>query len=107
MIHVTFIDCYNFLSLSCSFVWLIGVLLRGTLSCTSMHKIFRPTLTGWGAGTVVGAKLGHQEWIVAFILGWFGSEYYWKLLFGCDGAPKDDFDGMPITINKIRFGYKK
>jgi len=28
------------------FVWLIGVLLRGTLSCTSTHKIFRPKLTG-------------------------------------------------------------
>lgn len=95
-------------------VWLVGVLLRGTFECTSVPKVFNPTLSGWGAGTVLGAKCTHQEWIATFMIGWFLSEHYWRVLFGCNGPPfrkkkKDDgtsdddgFDGIPITIRGVR-----
>ena len=90
-----------------SLVWLVGVLLRGTFQCTALPKVFDPSLAGWGAGTVLGAKCTHQEWIATFMLGWFGSEYYWKLLFGCDGPPfgkdaNEEFNGVPISITKVR-----
>jgi hypothetical protein len=92
-------------------VWLIGVLLRGTFSCTAIDKVFNPSLTSWGAGTVLGAKCTHQEWISSFMLGWYGSYYYWKLLFGCNGPPgikNGNFEGIPISISKIRiFGKVK
>jgi hypothetical protein len=92
-------------------VWLVGVLLRGTFSCTAIDKVFNPSITSWGAGTVLGAKCTHQEWISSFMLGWYGSYYYWKLLFGCNGPPgvKDGkFEGIPISISKIRiFGKVK
>jgi len=85
-------------------VWLVGVLLKGTFACTSIEKVFNPSITSWGAGTVLGAKCTHQEWISAFMLGWYGSEYYWKLLFGCAGPPSTagGFEGIPISISKIR-----
>eukprot|EP00536_Pseudo-nitzschia_multiseries_P018680 jgi/Psemu1/328897/estExt_fgenesh1_pg.C_28920001 len=91
-------------------VWLVGVLLRGTFQCTAIPKVFNPKLTGWGAGTILGAKCTHQEWISIFMVGWFGSEYYWKWLFGCDGPPytnknkngDEGFDGVPISITKVR-----
>jgi len=89
-------------------VWLVGVLLRGTVQCTAVPKVFNPKLTGWGAGTVLGAKCTHQEWIATFMLGWFGSEYYWKVLFGCNGPPHpgthnpDGFDGVPVAITRVR-----
>jgi len=89
-------------------VWLVGVLMKGTFACTSVEKVFNPSITSWGAGTVLGAKCTHQEWISAFMLGWYGSEYYWKLLFGCAGPPSVEggFEGIPISISKIRFGGK-
>ena len=91
-------------------VWLVGVLLRGTFACTAIEKVFNPSITSWGAGMVLGAKCTHQEWIAAFMLGWYGSYYYWKLLFGCNGPPgiKGGFEGLPISISKIRiFGKVK
>lgn len=85
-------------------VWLVGVLLRGTFQCTAIPKVFNPSLTGWGAGTILGAKCTHQEWISTFMIGWFGSEHYWKLLFGCEGPPfaKPGFEGVPVFITKLR-----
>ena len=85
-------------------VWLVGVLLRGTFQCTAIPKVFNPSLTGWGAGTILGAKCTHQEWIAAFMIGWFGSEHYWKYLFGCRGPPfaEPGFTGIPVFITKVR-----
>ncbi len=85
-------------------VWLVGVLLRGTFQCTAIPKVFNPSMTGWGAGTILGAKCTHQEWIATFMIGWFGSEYYWKYLFGCRGPPfaEPGFTGIPVFITKIR-----
>jgi len=109
---MNFFVSFRFVSLS--LVWLVGVLLRGTFECTSVPKVFNPTLSGWGAGTVLGAKCTHQEWIATFMIGWFLSEHYWRVLFGCNGPPfrkkkKDDgtsdddgFDGIPITIRGVR-----
>jgi len=82
-------------------VWLYGVMLRGIISCTALPTIFNPPL-GWGAGSVAAARFAHREWLPVIMLGWFGSEFYWKTLFGVDGPPRDTFDGVPIKIRHVR-----
>ena len=85
-------------------VWLYGVMLRGVLQCTAIPKVFNPPI-GWGAGAVLAARFAVREWLPCILLGWYGSEWYWKRLFGVNGAPdngKSDFDGVPIAIKKVR-----
>lgn len=51
------------------------------------------------------ARFANREWIPVIMLGWFGSQYYWKEIFGVHGPPnpKDvSFDGFPITIHKVQ-----
>ncbi|KAG7336905.1 hypothetical protein IV203_006178 [Nitzschia inconspicua] len=85
-------------------VWLYGVMLRGIIHCTALPKIFEPTI-GWGAGSVFAARFTYREWLPVIMLGWFGSTYYWKTLFGVDGPPNPadaSFDGFPIAIHKVQ-----
>mmetsp|Transcript_7488 Transcript_7488/g.18436 ORF Transcript_7488/g.18436 Transcript_7488/m.18436 type:complete len:272 (-) Transcript_7488:2500-3315(-) len=87
-------------------VFLYGIMLRGFLRCTALPKIFNPPI-GWGAGSVVAAKFAFREWLPTILLGWYGSQYYWKL-FSVNGPPKDHspddpFFGFPITIHKVQF----
>ena len=88
-----------------SLVWLFGVLLRGTFACTSLHKVFNPKLTSWGAGTIFATKITHQEWISAFMIGWFHSTHYWSTIFGCDGPPgvAGGFEGVSLMSSSSRF----
>lgn len=105
---IPYSQCFAFLALHsfvlCRLVWLVGVLLRGTFQCTAIPKVFNPSLTGWGAGTILGAKCTHQEWIASFMIGWFGSEHYWRYIFGCNGPPfaEPGFSGIPVFITKVR-----
>lgn len=51
------------------------------------------------------ARFAHREWLPCIMLGWYGSAWYWKYLFGVDGPPDPDaaeFDGFPITIHGVR-----
>ena len=51
------------------------------------------------------ARFAHREWLPCIMLGWYGSDWYWKYLFAVDGPPKPsdaDFDGFPITIHGVR-----
>lgn len=88
-------------------VWLYGVMLRGFVQCTALPQIFNPPI-GWGAGAVLAAKFAVREWLPCILLGWYGSEWYWKVAFGVQGAPssnskkKDSFQGVPITIQKVK-----
>ena len=85
-------------------VWLFGLMLRGIIYCTAIPKtMFQPHL-GWGAGSVMAARFVHREWIPVIMLGWFGSEQYWTILFNVNGPPPVDptFDGVPITIRGVR-----
>ena len=86
-------------------MWLFGVLLRGTFACTSLHKVFNPKLTSWGAGTIFATKITHQEWISAFMIGWFHSTHYWSTIFGCDGPPgvAGGFEGVSVMSSSSRF----
>lgn len=85
-------------------VWLYGVMLRGVLQCTAIPKVFNPPI-GWGAGAALAARFAVREWLPCILLGWYASEWYWKVLFGVKGAPdnaKSDFDGIPIAIKKVQ-----
>ena len=90
-------------------VWLYGVMLRGFVQCTALPMIFNPPI-GWGAGAVLAAKFAVREWLPCILLGWYGSEWYWKVAFGVKGAPstsssskeKGAFQGVPITIQKVK-----
>lgn len=85
-------------------VWLYGVMLRGVLQCTAIPKVFNPPI-GWGAGAALAARYAVREWLPCILLGWYGSEWYWKMLFGVKGAPdnkKNDFDGVPIAVKKVQ-----
>lgn len=83
-------------------VWLFGLMLRGIVHCTALPKIFEPPI-GFGAGAVAAARFAHREWLPCIMLGWYGSEYYWKLLFGVNGPPPNSgFDGVPIEIRRVR-----
>ena len=97
---VVFLSIY----LTQSLVWLFGVLLRGTFACTSLHKVFNPKLTSWGAGTIFATKITHQEWISAFMIGWFFSTHYWSTIFGCDGPPgvAGGFEGVSVMSSSSR-----
>ena len=83
-------------------VWMYGVMLRGLIHCTPLPKIFEPPI-GWGAGSVLAARFTHREWLPCIMLGWFGSDWYWRIVFGVNGpAPNTKFDGVPITIHGVR-----
>jgi hypothetical protein len=85
-------------------VWLYGVMLRGVFKCTAIPKVFNPPI-GWGAGAALAAKYAVREWLPCILLGWYGSDWYWRVAFGVRGAPGNtkDFQGVPITIHKVRF----
>jgi len=82
-------------------VWLFGLMLRGIVHCTALPQIFMPPI-GFGAGACMAARFAHREWLPIIMLGWYGSEYYWKTLFGVNGPPPTDFDGVPIKIRNVR-----
>mmetsp|Transcript_65468 Transcript_65468/g.77491 ORF Transcript_65468/g.77491 Transcript_65468/m.77491 type:complete len:254 (+) Transcript_65468:113-874(+) len=82
-------------------VWFFGVMLRGIIHCTALPRIFEPPI-GWGAGSVLAARVAHREWLPCIMLGWYGSALYWSVLFGVDGPPDNDgFSGVPITIQGV------
>ena len=81
-------------------VWLFGVMLRGLFLNTAMPRIFDPPI-GWGAGSVAAARFAHREWLPCVMLGWYGSGYYWKTIFGVTGPP-DGFGGVSISIHGVR-----
>lgn len=83
-------------------VWLFGLMLRGIIHCTDLPIIFEPPI-GFGAGAVAAARYAHREWLPCIMLGWYGSGFYWRTLFGVDGSPKSSFDGVPIKIRHVRF----
>jgi hypothetical protein len=82
-------------------VWLFGVMLRGIVHCTALPQIFSPPI-GFGSGAVAAARFAHREWLPCIMLGWYGSGFYWKTLFGVNGPPPTGFDGVPIKIRHVR-----
>lgn len=88
-------------------VWLFGLMLRGIIHCTALPKIFEPPI-GFGAGAVAAARFANREWLPCIMLGWYGGDFYWRKIFGLDGAPGDqNFDGVPITIYGVSFAKRK
>jgi hypothetical protein len=88
-------------------VWLYGLMLRGIIHCTALPQIFEPPI-GFGAGAVAAARFANREWLPCIMLGWYGGDFYWRKIFGVDGAPGDEnFDGVPITIHSVRFAKRK
>ena len=84
-------------------VWLFGLMLRGIIHCTALPQIFDPSMS-WGAGSVAAARYAHREWLPCILLGWFGSDFYWRILFGVNGPPRgSSFDGVPIRIQHVQF----
>jgi hypothetical protein len=88
-------------------VWLFGLMLRGIIHCTALPKIFEPPI-GFGAGAVAAARFANREWLPCIMLGWYGGDFYWRKIFGLDGAPGDqNFNGVPITIYGVSFAKRK
>jgi hypothetical protein len=83
-------------------VWLFGLMLRGIVFCTALLRFLIRLFHGV-QDPVAAARYAHREWLPCILLGWFGSDFYWRILFGVNGPPRgSSFTGVPITIQHVK-----